>query len=78
MHAVLQLAPMGRRFPKFVGDKFVRKGVGERERILFAGYLFGNGITLLAGGVVAPLSQIVELLKPVLVDKRFTSSLMFS
>lgn len=62
MHPVLKLAPMRRRFPKFVSDEFVREGLAESEGILFTGYLLGNGAALLASGIVAPLSQIVELL----------------
>ena len=42
---------MGRRFTKFVGDKFVREGFAEAEGIGFPGCLLGDESTLFAGGV---------------------------
>jgi hypothetical protein len=69
MHAIFELPPMSRRFTKLIRDKFVGEGLSEAEGIGLPSRLLVDESALFAGWVVAPGSQVIELVEVALIKE---------
>jgi hypothetical protein len=69
MHAIFKLPPMGRRFTKLIRDKFVGECLSETEGIGLPSCLLVDESALFAGGIVAPVSQRIEIVEVAIIKE---------